>query len=303
MARPAHPEQVIDHGAGRPRGLLQWPPPEGRFRYARRLPPPDLAPWITHFWIVSWDLRGLDPYQPETLPHPNVHVVFEEGASQVHGVSNGRFARLLEGQSRVFGIKFKPGGFRPILGKPLSTITNRSIPARRLLGRVAEQLETLTANASSDSSEAPLVEAAGCWLRSILPAPDPAIAEAAQLVTSILEDPAILTVDALAACTGISKRSLQRIFREYVGVPPKWVIRRYRLHELVERLKAGVRLNWSQVALDLGYFDQAHLVNDFRSVTGCSPRQYQLFRAERVAVGTRAEAPESSRRGGLSGRR
>jgi AraC-like DNA-binding protein len=253
--------------------------------------------------MVSWDLRGLDPYQPETLPHPNVHVVFEKGASQVHGVSTARFARLLEGQSRVFGIKFKPGGFRPILGKPLSTITNRSIPARCVLGPVAEQLETLTANASSDSSEAPLVEAAGCWLRSILPAPNPAIAEADQLVTSILEDPAILTVDAFAACTGISKRSLQRIFREYVGVPPKWVIRRYRLHELVERLKAGVRLNWSQVALDLGYFDQAHLVNDFRSVTGYSPRQYQLFRAGRVGVGTRAGSPASGRRGGRSGRR
>jgi len=272
MARQSHTGEIIDDGAGRPRGLLQWPPPEGRFRYARRLPPPDLAPWITHFWMVSWDLRGLDPYRPETLPHPNVHVVFEQGASKVHGVTTGSFARLLEGQSRVFGIKFKPGGFRPILGKPLSTITNRSVPARRLLGPVAERLETLTAQASS---EAPLVEAAGCWLRSILLAPDPAITEVDQLVACILEDPEILTVDALAGRTGLSKRSLQRIFREYVGVPPKWVIRRYRLHELVERLNAGVRLNWSQVALDLGYFDQAHLVNDFRSVTGYSPRQYQ----------------------------
>jgi len=181
-------------------------------------------------------------------------------------------ARLLEGKSRVFGIKFKPGGFHPILGKPVSTITNRSLAARRLLGPVADELEAITVQASS---EAPLVEAAVCWLRSILPAPDPQIAEVDRLVTGIREDPKILTVDALAARTGIGKRSLQRIFREYVGVPPKWVIRRYRLHELVERLNAGARLTWSQVALDLGYFDQAHLVNDFRSVTGYSPRQYQ----------------------------
>lgn len=272
MAEQAHTEELIDAGAGRPRGVLQWPPPKGRFRYARRLPPPDLAPWIAHFWMVGWDLRGLDPYQPETLPHPNVHVVFEKGASLVNGVATGRFARLLEGQSQVFGIKFKPGGFRPILGRPVSTITNRSIPARRLLGPVAGQLELLTAQASS---EGPLVEAASCWLRSVLPEPDEAIAEADRLVTGILEDCEILTVNALAVRTGMGKRSLQRLFREYVGVPPKWVIRRYRLHELVERLNAGVRLNWSQVALDLGYFDQAHLVNDFRSVTGYSPCQYQ----------------------------
>jgi len=222
--------------------------------------------------MVSWDLRGLGPYQQETLPHPNVHVVFEEGASQVNGVATGRFTRVLSGKSQVFGIKFKPGGFRPILGKPLSTITNRSLPARHLLGPAAEQLETLTAQGSR---EAALIKAASCWLRSILPAPDPAIAEVDRLVASILEDPEILTVDELVNRTGVSKRSLQRMFRDYVGVPPKWVIRRYRLHELVGRLDAGVPLNWSQVALDLGYFDQAHLVNDFRSVTGYSPRQYQ----------------------------
>jgi len=272
MLRPGHTEEIIDQGAGRPRGVLQWPPPEGRFRYARRLPPPDLTPWIAHFWMVGWDLRGLAAYQQETLPHPNVHVVFEDGASQVHGVATGRFTRLLEGKSQVFGIKFKPGGFRPILGKPLSTITNRSFPARVLLGPAVEQLETLMAQASCED---PLVEAAGCWLRSVLAAPDPAIAEADQLVTAVLEDREILTVDALARRTRISKRSLERIFREYVGVPPKWVIRRYRLHELVEQINAGAHLNWSQVALDLGYFDQAHLVNDFRSVTGFSPRQYQ----------------------------
>lgn len=265
-------EETIDRGAGRPRGLLQWPPPEGRYRYARRLPPPDLAPWIAHFWMVAWDLRGLDPYQTVTLPHPSVHLVFEQGASQVHGVATGRFTRLLEGQSQVFGIKFKPGGFRPILGKPVATITNRNFPARRLIGPVAEKLEALAAKATTED---PLVEAAACWLRSVLTAPDPAIAEAGQLVSIILEDPEILTVDSLARRTGIGKRSLQRIFREYVGVPPKWVIRRYRLHELVERINAGACPNWSQVALDLGYFDQAHLVNDFRSVTGYSPRQYQ----------------------------
>jgi len=265
-------EEIIDHGASRPRGLLQWPPPDGRFRYARRLPPPDLTPWITHFWMVSWDLRGLGSYQPETLSHPNIHVVFEEGASTVNGVVTGRFSRLLEGKSQVFGIKFRPGGFRPILGKSVSTITDRTLPAEGLLGPVASRLERLTAQAAN---ETPLVEAACCWLRSILTAPDPAITEAGRLVDQILEDPEILNVDVLASCTGTSKRSLQRIFREYVGVPPKWVIRRYRLHELVARLHAGDRLKWSQIALDLGYFDQAHLVNDFRTATGYSPRQYQ----------------------------
>ncbi len=264
---------TIDEGAGSPRGLLMPQVDGGPFRYARRLPPAELAPWITHFWMVAWDLRGHDPYPVATLPHPNVHVVFGPEESTVSGVQTSRFTRLLEGKSLSFGIKFRPGGFRPVLGRPVATIANKTIPAARLSGSPAYEMQALAARAED---ETPLVEVAVRWLRGVLPAaPDPAAIEADQIVSCILEDPAILTVDALAARTGAGKRSLQRLFREYVGASPKWVIRRYRLHEVVERLNAGQDQNWAETALELGYFDQAHLVNDFRSVTGYSPSHYQ----------------------------
>jgi AraC-like DNA-binding protein len=73
----------------------------------------------------------------------------------------------------------------------------------------------------------------------------------------------------------MGKRSLQRIFSEYVGQSPKWVIQRYRLHEAIERFRSGDVLDWAQIALDLGYFDQAHLINDFKAMVGYTPTQYQ----------------------------
>jgi len=92
----------------------------------------------------------------------------------------------------------------------------------------------------------------------------------------ILEDRDIKTVDDLVHKAGIGKRTLQRIFNEYVGVNPKWVIRRYRLHELIERVHDSQKaVDWAQLALELGYFDQAHLINDFRSIVGYSPVRYQ----------------------------
>src|SRR5262245_35201319 len=97
----AQTAEIIDEGAGRPRGLFRQLRSEGRFRYIRRLPPPDLTPWINHFWMVRWDLRGVDPYEQETLPHPNVHVVFEEDNSCVYGVVTGKFVRKLVGKSQV----------------------------------------------------------------------------------------------------------------------------------------------------------------------------------------------------------
>lgn len=69
---------------------------------------------------------------------------------------------------------------------------------------------------------------------------------------------------------GVSLRPLQRHFLRYVGVNPKWVIQRYRLHEAAERLKAGP-VDLASLALELGYFDQAHFTRDFRAIVGMSP--------------------------------
>ena len=120
-----------------------------------------------------------------------------------------------------------------------------------------------------------MVAAVNAFFLHRVPEPDENVELADQLVNRILHQPQIRTVDDLAARTGLSKRSVQRVFREYVGIPPKWVIRRYRLHELIERLEAGAPLNWPDLALELGYFDQAHLINDFRAITGYSPADYQ----------------------------
>jgi len=97
---------------------------------------------------------------------------------------------------------------------------------------------------------------------------------ATNLVKEILLERDIKAVEHLASRAGVGKRRLQRLFNEYVGASPKWVIRRYRLHELIEAMNSGRRLDWAQVALELGYFDQAHLINDFKSIFGYSPTEY-----------------------------
>jgi AraC-like DNA-binding protein len=69
-------------------------------------------------------------------------------------------------------------------------------------------------------------------------------------------------------------RQLQRLFKEYVGVSPKWVIQRYRLLDAAERVAAGTIVNWADLALELGYADQAHFIRDFKGLVGRSPAEY-----------------------------
>ena len=82
----------------------------------------------------------------------------------------------------------------------------------------------------------------------------------------------------LAGRFRIGPRRLQRLFATYAGVPPKWVIRRARLHEAVERLDQGHDLDLALLARDLGYFDQAHFAHDFRAVVGRPPAAYRAAR-------------------------
>jgi AraC-like DNA-binding protein len=265
-------EESFDPELGPPRGVLrQPPPPAGSFRHARRSASPDLAPWVDHYWMVFWDLRGLEPRIVETLPHPNIHVVFEKSDSKAWGVSTARFSRTLEDKSHAFGIKFTPGGFFPFLRTSVSSLTNRSIALDQVFGNDAEALESLLV---SSENEDEMMEAANTFLLARMPRPDAKVDLACHLVDRILRERDILTVDDLSGRAGISPRSLQRLFSQYVGVSPKWVIRRYRLHELLERMHSGERLNFAELALELGYFDQAHLINDFKSIVGYAPTEY-----------------------------
>jgi AraC-like DNA-binding protein len=249
----------------------------------RYLPSATLEHLVEKFWTVRWDLRGQSPFTPETLPYPSVHVVLENGQWTITGVTT-RFVRTLVEVGMVFGIKFKPGGFRPFIGSSVAELTNRTAPAGQWLPLAAE-LPT-----DETWSDARLIECAEAALCRYLPEPDPRVEQVCRLVSAIERDRSIVRVEQLVALDGLSVRGLQRLFREYVGVSPKWVIQRYRLFEAAERLTAG-GCDGAQVAQELGYFDQAHFIRDFKAMVGRSPRAFVTQLA-----GTSGGAPSSSSR-------
>jgi AraC-like DNA-binding protein len=227
-------------------------------RHAYHKPSPELAPWVEKYWEARWDYA--EPYRQKIVPYPNVHLTFRDGDATVHGVSSGYQIKVLDGRGGMFGVTFRPGAFRPFLRASVATITDRSIDATEVFG-----------GALPDPVDVATVEE---FLLANLPEPDPRAGEAADIVARIAAKPELTRVDALAADTGISVRGLQRLFAEYVGVGPKWVIRRYRLHEVTERLANGADIEWAALAADLGYSDQAHFVRDFKAMFGESPTWY-----------------------------
>jgi len=193
----------------------------------------DAEHFIAHYWFIEWDLRGCPARAVENLPHPNVHLIFEDGGSVVSGLQTRKFSRVLEGHARVFGVKFQPGGFRPFLNSPVSSLADRLVPASHIFGETLRQIEAMVHDENN------LVRAFDDFFTEHTPEPDPMTKLTTDLVRAILQKPDIKTVDHLAKCAGMGKRQLQRLFNEYVGASPKWVIRRYRLHELIEAMNSA----------------------------------------------------------------
>jgi AraC-like DNA-binding protein len=260
---------VGDEGLGR--GVLHQAVAASRFSLARYPPSAELEPFLDFHWIVRWDLRGQPPHEQKILPHPNVNLAFEESGSAVYGVDRKLFVRRLDGCGKALGVRFRPGGFRPFWNAPVSRLTDRTVPAAEIFGAAVAATQEAIMSAPDDAA---MVAQAEAFLTTLLPDRDPAAERVAEMVARINADPALMRVDQLAAATGLSVRRLQRLFAEFVGVGPKWVMRRARLHEVAQRADRGDSAAWAAVAADLGYTDQAHLTREFTAMIGIPPARY-----------------------------
>ena len=255
-----------------PKGVLDPALAAQKFRLARFKPAPDLAGFVEHFWIVAWDLRGQAAHVQKTLPYPCVHLVFDPGKTAIFGVMRGGFEYRLEGLSRVLGVRFRPGGFRGLLGAPLTTITDRTVPLSRIYELDERAAEASVLEAEGDAA---MMAAAEAILRTRIPVADVAVDLVHGIVDRIAADRDINRVDDLATRVGMGERALQRLFGDYVGVPPKWVIRRSRLHDAASRLANAEDVNLTHLAQELGYSDQAHFTRDFKALVGRAPSDYR----------------------------
>jgi AraC-like DNA-binding protein len=259
------PTQKDEGPNDRPRGVLVFP---AGVEHGRLTPSEDLADFVEHYWWVRWDVPS--PSVSEVLSYPSVHVVCEADEARVVGVVRGRFTRRVEGQGSVFGIKFHPGMFRAFSAEPAFRLTSRSRPLADELGEGGGSLARRLRRASSAVERATLSEGV---LRDARPGRPASALLARDIVLRVRQDGSLQSVAAVAGVAGMSERALQRLFRDYVGVSPKWVVQRFRLQEAAERLATGSE-TVAAVAAMLGYFDQAHFVRDFKSVVGRTPIEY-----------------------------
>lgn len=234
-----------------------------------------LADWIEHYWTLTWDLRGHAPFSQKILSYPSINLTLENdnGAAlaDVYGVPSGTFTRTLTGYGECFSVKFKPGAFYPFWRESAARLTGRRIAVGELFGPAGEGLASLLADVPAAEARLAAMER---FLLDLRPERDASAELAGRIVQAASTDRSLLHVEDMASRFGMSVRTLQRLFERYVGVSPKWVLQRFRLHEAAERIRQEGIQDWAELSLALGYYDQAHFTKDFKAVVGEPPETY-----------------------------
>lgn len=249
-------------------------------RYREISPKAPLNSVVECFWTLEGE--ATEASGPERiLPDGCVELILNFGAEFLQHVDDGpqlQPRNFLVGQMtgpiiisptgrvELLGIRFHPGGTLPFLELPLHEITDQVVEMSSLSGKLERDLMRATAESWLISEKIGAVEA---LLKDYL-MNDKHDSWLMRLADRIVDSRGLVSVDQLASDAGVSSRQLERRFLREVGVGPKLlgrIIRFQQVFRAVEHCNAA----WAEIAIECGYYDQAHLIRDFNQFARQTP--------------------------------
>jgi AraC-like DNA-binding protein len=177
----------------------------------------------------------------------------------------------------MFVIRFRVGAAARFLPLPVGELTGQVLEADVVFGTTFNALREALLEGPTPAAKFQAAEAYLYPLLNHSKAEHPAIAWA---LARIQAAPATATVDEIVRRTGYSHKHLVNLFRQQVGLTPKELLRVLRFQHTVHSIETQPGLRWSQLAADCGFYDQAHLIQEFRAFSGFTPGEYFAHRGE-----------------------
>ena len=174
-------------------------------------------------------------------------------------------------QAFIIGVHFRPGGAFPFLRMPAGELRDISVSLDALWGRAANDLRDRLLEAKSHQSRFEILEevlldelARGCDRHAAV----------GFALHQFMAAPHMTTIASVSGQIGLSPKRFIQAFRDETGFTPKVFCRIRRFQQALGRMEGRKSVAWAEVALDCGYFDQAHFIHDFRAFSGINPSSY-----------------------------
>ena len=184
----------------------------------------------------------------------------------------------VERNQSMFVIEFKVGNTSPFFRFPLSDIANTVVDGDAVFGPSVDFLRDRIRNTGDVESK---FDAAEGWLSNKLDFArgDVRVSRVAGVIRA---SPTMSSVDQVAHQSGISHKHLIESFRRVIGITPKQFQRVHRFQKVIHTIERDKVVNWAQLALDCGFYDQSHFVNEFKRFSGINPTGYLSAKGDEV---------------------
>ena len=248
------------------------------------VPSPPLTEYVGLFWCAE---ARAQPHGTELiLPTGTVELVVSlrpdatplSGGAIVCGPHSQSIRKDTSQSEKVIGVHFKAGGAFPFLEAKADELHNSIALLESLWGRDAMRLRDQLLEAPCSAARFAIIEQTLIKRLATAPKQHSAVGRAVRQFESTQG----LHISVLAHQIGLSSRRFAQLFSREVGMTPKRFCRVQRLQQVLKQVAAHRKVDWAELALDCGYFDQAHLANEFRSLCSLSPKEYLERRGSRL---------------------
>lgn len=202
-----------------------------------------------------------------------------------HDLKNSIKGMVLEADSRIckfVAVCFKPQGFYSLVKKPLIEIYNNFVAAEVILGNNFKLLEDQLSSSPNRLARKEFLDHFFIRQLSSNYSKSYNFCSSFHVVNLINKHHGIIKMHQLVEQTQLSERKLQRDFRTALGLSPKEYCKIVRFNHLLNYISSHEKVNWLDMVLKFGYYDQAHLINEFKNATHISPEVYMKFKNKSI---------------------
>ncbi len=247
--------------------------PENLNGYNEYLPTSGLQTYLDCFWSYSTDASGILSDKKPIIPDGCIDIIFDmnQQDSLRSFVVGAMTKPIISSRTSLVGVRFKPGMAYPFINTPIHELTDLLVDYNEFAGHKADDLSDQLVNLKFTKHRIALLNSVFLKKLSFL---NPVEAQMSKALSLIRSAEGHCSVTQISDVAGWSRQHFTRKCLWYTGLTPKFLTQVTRLNKVIRLYKTEPFYNWSQLSLEGGYYDQSHMINEFKKITGLTPIEF-----------------------------
>ncbi len=241
--------------------------------YIEYEPPSALSPYLVCYWSYSASPSSALLHSKPIIPDGCIDIIFDltRQASECALIVGAMTKPIISNRTEIIGIRFKPGMAYPFIKIPMNKLTDMIVDYYEFAGHDASFLSAQLVESRSINKQLSILNKHLMIKLTMMSSIEPEMRRALYLINNANGKD---TVKEISNEIGWSRQYFNKKCICYTGLSPKFLLQSIRINKVVNRFKSEKFHNWSDLSLAGGFYDQSHLINEFKKITGLTPIEF-----------------------------